>query len=108
MRSTEAGTTWKNAHGEDVMQMTKEEWEKDWRNNGQENYLLGVSLSYRKYVAPSKTWLHDHCVFCWATISEDGKNDLHEGYTTSDLYYWICDDCYNDLKDIFGWKVVSR
>ena len=38
----------------------------DWRLTGQENYLKGVTLYWKKYSRYSDTWDHDHCDFCWA------------------------------------------
>ena len=75
----------------------------DWRLRGQEDYLSGKSLYFRKWKSPKKEWDHDHCEFCWEKFS-DYPNTLHEGYTTEDNYYWICPTCYNDLKEMFKWK----
>lgn len=88
--------------------MTIEEWKTDWRNCGQEDFLLGVTLYHRKYKAPSERWNHDHCDFCWLRFSDDVETDLHEGYTTADNYYWICSECFHDLKDFFCWKVIDE
>lgn len=74
----------------------------DWRLQGQERYLSGVSLSWKTYKKPRKDWDHDHCAFCGATFSEY-EGDLHEGYTTPDEYYWICKCCYEDFKEQFHW-----
>lgn len=80
-------------------------WADDWRNRGQECFLANEHLQRMTYQAPSDIWTHDHCEFCWATFSEYGEQDLREGYTTDDHYHWICDDCYNDLKELFHWSV---
>ncbi len=82
----------------------------DWRLQGQERYLKGVKLvrrPYRRY-AKNPDWDHDHCAFCRATfIVEDRPGALHEGYATTNDYYWICPQCYEDFKDEFGWVVVG-
>lgn len=80
----------------------------DWRLQGQEKYLTGRELVFKKYAPPSKVWDHDHCDFCFATFSEyDG--DLHEGYVTADtLRTWICPECYEDFKEMFFWKLVPQ
>jgi phage terminase large subunit-like protein len=79
----------------------------DWRLNGQEDYLKGVTLSWRKYSRYSKEWEHDHCEFCWAKFMEQpGPEILTEGYTTPDKYRWICKTCFDDFRDLFDWKVV--
>ena len=80
--------------------------EDDWRLQGQEKYLKGISLSWKKYTRYSENWEHDHCEFCWATFTEEDYPDvLHEGYATEDNYRWICQTCFEDFKDMFGWAV---
>ncbi len=76
----------------------------DWRIRNQENYLIGVWLTKKKYSKWSDSWEHDHCEFCSATISEL-ENDLNEGYATDDDYHWICETCYQDFKERFQWKL---
>ena len=82
----------------------------DWRLRGQEKYLAGATLvrrPYRKYAANRK-WDHDHCVFCWAKfMTEDVPGVLHEGYATADDYHWICEPCFQDFQEEFGWTVVD-
>ena len=76
----------------------------DWRLNGQEEYLFGVKLYKRKF----ESWLgwdHTHCDFCWAKISDVAENSFREGYCTDDETHWVCEECYNDFKDKFGWKL---
>jgi hypothetical protein len=82
----------------------------DWRLQGQERYLEGVTLFHRQYRRNLKdpSWDHDHCEFCWAKFMvKDYAEVLHEGYTTEDDYHWICGECFRDFKDTFGWKVVE-
>lgn len=77
----------------------------DWRLlRGQEDYLLGVTLYWKKWKAPSAVWDHDHCEFCWEKFSES-TDTLHEGYTTEDGKHWICPECFSDFKDMFRWSV---
>lgn len=79
--------------------------EHDWRLQGQERYLYGATLYWRKYARYRDSWEHDHCEFCWAKFMEEyHPGVLHEGYTTSDHYYWICETCFEDFKDRFQWK----
>lgn len=80
----------------------------DWRRQGQEKYLMGISLVAKDYTPPSDTWDHDHCEFCGAKFSpQDG--DLHNGYTTLGGYSrWICSECFEDFKGEFGWTVASK
>ena len=78
----------------------------DWRLQGQERFLKGVSLARQTYRKHREGWDHDHCEFCAAKFSES-RNDLNVGYATTDCYHWICDNCYEDFKEIFQWTVVD-
>lgn len=77
----------------------------DWRLMGQEKYLLDKDLMYKSY--RGKINEHEHCEFCMIKFG-DNEEDLHEGYCTLDMYYWICKDCFNDFKEMFHWNIVSR
>jgi hypothetical protein len=79
----------------------------DWRLTNQENYLMNKELIYGIYKPYSKTWNHDHCTFCSDTFSEH-ISDLHEGYCTPDHYHWICENCFNDFKEMFNWTVIEK
>ncbi|MCI0341569.1 MAG: hypothetical protein L0216_10555 [Planctomycetales bacterium] len=82
----------------------------DWRLAGQERYLKGVEVcrwTYRQDPKNAK-WDHDHCSFCWAKFSLDGRpQTLREGWSTLDEYHWICDRCFADFKELFEWHVVD-
>jgi hypothetical protein len=82
----------------------------DWRLHGQERYLMDVTLYWRKYTRYSPSWDHDHCDFCKAIFTEpaDMPEALHEGYTTEDNYYWVCENCFNDFRELFGWNAVKH
>ena len=81
----------------------------DWRLQAQHKYLQGVPLvrrTYRRY-AKNPDWDHDHCAFCWAKFVEGVAPDaLQVGYCTPDEYHWVCDTCFHDFKDQFGWQVA--
>ena len=82
----------------------------DWRLQGQERYLKGVELCHRPYrrYPQNPSWDHDHCSFCWAKFMvEDVPDVLHEGYCTFDDYHWICSRCFDDFKELFGWRVAA-
>ena len=82
--------------------------ETDWRLQGQEKYLLGVRLTRRTWHQTQAGWDHDHCEFCSAEFSDERyPNALHEGWTTSDEYRWICERCFADFRERFGWKVAT-
>lgn len=82
----------------------------DWRLQGQEQYLAGVTLVHRCYRQnpTNPDWDHDHCEFCWKTFAlVDEPDVLHQGYATEDDYRWICEPCFDDFADLFGWKVIE-
>jgi hypothetical protein len=74
----------------------------DWRLVNQWDYLSNKNLYRKKYVQTSETWDHDHCKFCHETISDPTKYY----YCTEDEYYWICEECYNDFKNMFNWHLI--
>jgi hypothetical protein len=82
----------------------------DWRRRGQESYLQGVTLVFRRYrrYRENPAWDHDHCDFCWAKFADDDYPDhLHEGYAATDENYWICPDCCRDFRDRFHRRVIG-
>jgi len=77
----------------------------DCRRFNQEVYLKGATFSFKKYKMPKPEWDHDHCKFCFKTISEF-EGDLNDAYTTQDDYHWICPQCFEDFKEEYEWKVL--
>ena len=78
----------------------------DWRLMGQQKYLTGATLVRRRWRQSRPHWDHDHCEFCGAKFADDRLADaLHEGWTTPDEYRWICDGCFHDFRERFGWNV---
>ena len=77
----------------------------DWRLQGRERYLKGVTPYWREYSRYSETWDHDHCAFCWAKfcVASACPDSLQEGYATEDNYRWICEKCFEDFKEMFEW-----
>jgi hypothetical protein len=78
--------------------------------------LAGATLVWKRYRAPSPEWDHEHCEFCWAKFAEAeiGDDLLQGGYgarATSpeghDDYYWICDQCADDLCGRFNWIIIG-
>ena len=80
----------------------------DWRDTGQEDYLMGVKLFFKKYSTYSETWDHDHCDFCKAKLSVLMPDCETEGFATEDNYRWICKRCFEDFKDHFKWEVIFQ
>jgi hypothetical protein len=79
----------------------------DWRLQGQEKFLQGVSLFHRPYQVYRPGWDHDHCEFCSCKFSLDIADALKVGYATADNYHWICEPCFEDFKERFQWRVVD-
>jgi hypothetical protein len=80
----------------------------DWRLQGQEKYLTGVTLHHRSYFLWREDWDHDHCEFCWRKFLVPGDVEMdystRAGWATEDEYRWICDGCFADFRDRFHWK----
>jgi len=82
----------------------------DWRLQlGDFHYLEGVTLTRRPWSAVNPEWDHDHCEFCLVHIGDhifdDDPDTQLEGWTTLDLYHWVCQPCFEDFRDRFGWVV---
>ena len=79
----------------------KKDYTNDWRITNQKEYLYQKRLLHIPYEQPDENWDHDHCAFCWEKI--DKRTPI--AYATEDKYHWICEQCYNDFKDMFEWEV---
>ena len=80
----------------------------DWRLRGQEEYLQGMKFTYKKFMSVGDRSDHEHCEFCWHKFMEqpEGVEDCtSEGYCSMDGKYWVCESCFEDFKDMFGWEV---
>ena len=75
----------------------------DWRLNNQIDYLFEKVIQKKQYSFSSEND-HEHCEFCWNKISIYPE-DLHFGYYEPDSKSWICEDCFNDFKDLFKWSI---
>ena len=82
--------------------------EKDWRlSRDQELYLIGKTVKSVVFPADSSNLeSHAHCEFCWATISPYA-GDEHNAYRTIDGRFWICQSCFHDFRQMFGWKIET-
>jgi len=76
----------------------------DWRLTNQEKYLKNCELELTQFESHRNSD-HKHCSFCWDKFSENAE-DLHFGYVANKKY-WICPNCFNDFKEMFGWKVIE-
>lgn len=58
-----------------------------------EEYLQGEKI---------QDFWHRHCVFCTDTIT---TRDHRVCYCSEQDDEWICESCYKDFKELFGWKL---
>ena len=83
----------------------------DWRLRGQEEYMQGMQFTYKSFVSGSDNGEHEHCEFCWHKFMEqqEGMEDCSSvGYCSVDRKYWVCEECFEDFKEEFGWKKVEE
>lgn len=73
----------------------------DWRITDQEDYLMNAVFVKAKFSEKAKRE-HEHCCFCWEKFS---KIDLNEGFCTSDCKYWVCENCFNDFREMFKFEL---
>ena len=76
----------------------------DWRLTNQEEYLYDAKVKRGEFKAAEQRLDHCHCAFCWDKFSEY-EGDLRNGYRTNDGRYWICEECYNDFKEMFRFEL---
>lgn len=84
--------------------------DRQWRIDNA-RHLEGLRLQFRRYTRWNESWNHDHCAGCGAKFAEfEGPGILHEGYATCDdyprgaCYEWVCQTCFDDLKDDMNWS----
>jgi hypothetical protein len=82
----------------------------DWRRIGQERILLGKSFRRATYRPQEPGNDHDHCEFCgdkFMTGPDAPADALGFGYVTEalDQARWVCDTCFHDFRDEFGFTV---
>jgi hypothetical protein len=75
----------------------------DWRLMGQIRYLFKRDFFYA-YYEKDEDWDHHHCAFCTKRIDDQEK----KFYCTNDQYYWLCEKCYNDFKDMFQFRLLEE
>lgn len=87
--------------------------DKQWRIDNA-SHLKGLRLQFLRYARWSDSWDHDHCAGCWAKFAEvEGPDIQQEGYATRDdypkgaCYEWVCQTCFDDLKDEMGWSAAN-
>ena len=63
-----------------------------------------VELKNFKEAFSSNPQEHRHCEMCWAKFGFF-EGDNHLGYYEENSGSWICQDCYENFKDLFGWRL---
>ena len=82
--------------------------ERDWRLDIAEDpdFYAKFTWQFKTWKQTRDNWDHDHCEFCGTEISAAaGEEILNDGWTNEDEYYWICEKCFNDFKDLYEWKL---
>lgn len=82
--------------------------EADWRLRDQNEYMQGMAFTHSKYIPESKNVDHTHCEFCWHKFMEksEGIADCSSrGYRSCDGGYWVCEECFANFREAFGWKL---
>lgn len=64
---------------------------------------LGLSEKFLEEDNCKELW-ERHCEFCFEKITINNKNTC---FCTSDCFFWVCNDCFNQLKDEYKWKIVE-
>ncbi len=76
----------------------------DWRIMGQEGYLKKRTVFHKKFNVLTTPIGYRQCEFCYSIFSDEpGK--LKHGYHEPISDSWICEDCFQDFKDMFQWTV---
>ena len=79
--------------------------EKEWYIEIYENneYLHHKVLKKVQFGLPYSHSDHEHCAHCWAKIS-NFEGDYHYGYFEPISTDWICEECFYEYKDLYGWS----
>ena len=100
----------------------------DWRLDPYPKELEGKTFRLKKFVphgnwdhehcefclkkfVPHGNWDHEHCEFCWKKFYTKIISDhcALQGYVTYcaewEREVWVCEECFADFRELFGWKV---
>jgi hypothetical protein len=80
----------------------------DWRLINGGDYLQGLVLTRKEWRQSRPHWDHDHCELCWATFGPRAMADAFQvGYTDQDEYRWVCETCFADFREHYGWQTPT-
>lgn len=79
--------------------------ETDWRIMGQEGYLMNAFLQHRIFDRSICIEEYDDCDFCHDWFDAEDEAHPKKAYYCPDKHIWVCETCFNDFKDHFGWTV---
>jgi hypothetical protein len=73
-------------------------------------HTRGATVRLAKYSRPRASSDYDRCEACFVKFMETAAAPgvLTEGYVTQDGRHWICGQCFRDLKDAMGWRLVKQ
>lgn len=74
---------------------------------GQGEGMKNIKFEYKDFLNLGE---HEHCKFCWHKFMKNpnGQKDCsNQGYCSTDGKYWVCEECYDDFKLLFNWKLVD-
>ena len=77
----------------------------DWRLQKDVEYLKNkyINPTDGEEIAKHAPYLKK-CIFCWEKV----QDDLHQWwFMPEDMSCCICEECYNDFKEMFGWKQLD-
>lgn len=74
----------------------------DWRLLNNVEYLKGLSINPTDGEELAKHMPHlKKCIFCWNKVN--GKS-YQAWFIPEDMSCCICEECYNDFKEMFKWR----
>lgn len=77
--------------------------EKEWRLVNENKHLMKEHFIHTTF-QPTEECDHVHCAFCWAKFGAE-RNWLRTGYYTLGKHRWVCEQCFQDFRNQFGWVV---
>ncbi len=76
----------------------------DWRILYQGEYLKNKTFYFHVF-EPKGNNDHEHCQFC---TEKFGVDYTKAGYSTMDDCYWVCEECFEDFKEMFSFKIFEE